>query len=173
MSERRLTLEETKILVERGILCKNDVHICIDNLSRHSTDDWFIVNINESSDTILFDVAKCSEPLLPNRKSNWIKYNKIKEISNMSIDCVLSAYELDSDKVIEIDNESDVANTIVGQTFCTYVTPQRKIDLEDGMKIIFHNDINPKYKDKVLTVKGVGESIRLVAPRGRPRKTRN
>ena len=169
MSERRLTLEETKILVERGILCKNDVHICIDNLSRHSTDDWFIVNINESSDTILFDVAKCNEPLLSNRSSNWIKYNKIKEISNMSIDGVLSAYELDANRVIEIDIETDIENDVIGKD-------ESEIDgyeLEDGMKIIFHNDINPKYKDKVLTVKGVGESIRLVAPRGRPRKSRN
>ena len=62
-------------------------------------------------------------------------------------------------RIIEIDEKTDVENTIIGQTFCTYVSPQRKIDLEDGMKIIFHKDVNPKYRNKVLTVKGVGYKL--------------
>ena len=32
--------------------------------------------------------------------------------------------------------------------------------------------VNEKYNNKTLTVKGVGESIKLVASRGRPKKIR-
>jgi hypothetical protein len=100
-----------------------------------------------------------------------IPQDYILTIDDMTIDRIIEAYSVDDEiRIIEIDEKTDVANTIIGQTFCTYVSPQRKIDLEDGMKIIFHNDVNPKYRNKVLTVKGVGEYIKLIAPRGRPRK---
>ena len=46
-------------------------------------------------------------------------------------------------------------------------------ELYDGLKFIFYKDKNEKYCGKTLTVKGVGESIRFVANRGRPRKKRN
>ena len=95
----------------------------------------------------------------------------IEAIDDMNIERIMQAYSVDDElSIVEVDEETDVANTIVGQTFCTYVSPQRKIDLEDGMKFIFHNDVNSKYRNKVLTVKGVGDSIKLVAPRGRPKK---
>ena len=112
--------------------------------------------------------------IVENTRSKQIKLipqDYILTIDDMSVDRIIEAYNYDEESsVIEIDEETDIENTIVGQTFCTYVSPKIKIDLEDGMKFIFHNDVNPKYKNKVLTVKIDNNGIKFIAPRGRPRK---
>lgn len=112
--------------------------------------------------------------IVENTRSKQIKLipqDYILTIDDMSVDRIIEAYNYDEESsIIEIYEETDIANTIVGQTFCTYVSPKIKIDLEDGMKFIFHNDVNPKYKNKVLTVKIDNNGIKFIAPRGRPRK---
>jgi hypothetical protein len=174
MFERRLSYEETLKLIERGVLCESNVHICIDKLSKHSTDEYYInkIEIEESATKkeILFDVIKCDEAVTNNREPVWIPYNWIKEISNMPIECLLEAYDMvESNRIVEVYLETDIEKDIIGKEEAEL----EGYELYDGLKFIFYKDKNEKYCGKTLTVKGVGESIRFVANRGRPRKKRN
>lgn len=172
MFERRLSYEETLKLIEREILSVNNVHICIDKLSKYSTDEWIInkFKIDENKKEILFDVIKCDEAVANNREPVWIPYNWIKEISNMPIECLLEAYDMaESNKIVEVYLETDIEKDIIGKEEAEL----EGYELYDGLKFIFYKDKNEKYCGKTLTVKGVGESIRFVANRGRPRKKRN
>lgn len=96
----------------------------------------------------------------------------IDTIDEMNIDRLIQAYCVDDElNIIEIDDKTDVANDIIGVVeYCFKTSDGRIIELDNGRKIIFHNDVSTKYRNKVLTVKGVGSSIQLVAPRGRPKK---
>lgn len=158
----KLTKEQFKFLMERNIIKVNDfVTIGCSKM------DYKITDIKETEDSYHVSLHLVDAP---NRRVK-VEHKMIEAIDDMNIERIMQAYSVDDElSIVEIDEETDVANTIVGQTFCTYVSPQRKIDLEDGMKFIFHNDVNSKYRNKVLTVKGVGDSIKLVAPRGRPKK---
>lgn len=166
MGERRLTLEETNFLIDMNVLSDNNVHLIIDGLSKHSTDDFLIFKIYKEKENILFDIVRCNDYM---NKIYTINYKQIKEISNMPINAIIDAYELNERKIIEIDDETDIVNTVLGKDEAEIYG----YDLEDGMKFILHNDKTEKYNNKILTVKNVGESIRLVANRGRPRKSRN
>ena len=44
------------------------------------------------------------------------------------------------------------------------------IEMKDGMKIIFENDITEKYNDKVWRVKLIDGKLDLKPNRGRPKK---
>lgn len=163
---RRLTLEETNFLIDINVLSDNNVHLIIDGLSKHSTDEFLIFHVYKEKENVLFDIVRCDDYM---NRIYTINYKQIKEISNMSIDAIIEAYGLNERKIIEIDAETDIVNTVLGKDYAEI----EEYDLEDGMKIILHNDKTPKYNEKILTVKDVGESIRLVANRGRPRKIRN
>lgn len=172
MFERRLSYEETLKLIERGILSVNNVHICIDKLSKYSTDEWIInkFKIDENKKEILFDVTNCGTAITNNCEPIWIPYKWIKEVSNMPIECLLEAYDMaESNRIVEVYLETDIEKDIIGKEEAEL----EGYELYDGLKFIFYKDKNEKYCGKTLTVKGVGESIRFVANRGRPRKKRN
>ena len=172
MFERRLSYEETLKLIERGILSVNNVHICIDKLSKYSTDEWIVnkFKIDENKKEILFDVVNCETAITNNCEPVWIPYNWIKEVSNMPIECLLEAYDMaESNRIVEVYLETDIEKDIIGKEEAEL----EGYELYDGLKFIFYKDKNEKYCGKLLTVKGVGESIRFVANRGRPRKKRN
>jgi glycosyltransferase involved in cell wall biosynthesis len=109
-----------------------------------------------------------------NEKDKVIPYTKICVIEDMTIDRIIQAYSVDDElNIIEIDDETDVKKDIIGVYEYVFKTSDgRIIELKDGMKMIFHNDVSDKYRNRLLTVKGVSESIKLVAQRGRPKKNR-
>jgi hypothetical protein len=109
-----------------------------------------------------------------NEKDKVIPYTKIWVIEDMTLERIIQAYCVDDElNIIEIDDETDVKKDIIGVYEYVFKTSDgRIIELKDGMKMIFHNDVSDKYRNRLLTVKGVGESIKLVAQRGRPKKNR-
>lgn len=172
MFERRLSYEETLKLIERGILQVNNVHICLDNLSKHSTDEWIIesINIDKDKQEIIFSVQPLFFPITSSQEPIPVPYQMIKEVSNMPIECLLEAYDMaEAKRVIEIYLETDIETDVIGKEDVEF----EGYELYDGLQFILHNDKTAKYNDKILTVKGVGEAIRFVANRGRPRKKRN
>lgn len=162
----KLDKEQFKFLLEHNII-KVGSFVTIANQKMDST-DFKITDINEAEDSYHINVIMVDKPGVRYK----ITHNSIRNIDDMDISRVMQAYAVDDElSIIEINDESDVTNDIVGVVGYVFKTSDGNIiELEDGMKFIFHNDVNPKYKNKVLTVKGVGESIKLVAPRGRPRK---
>lgn len=157
-----LTKEQMEFLVNKGVL-KDGIFIMIEN---EPYVDYKILNIDKEYNLRIRDIM--------NEKDKVIPYTKICVIEDMTLDRIMQAYCVDDElSIIEINDETDVKKDIIG--VCEYVfktSDGRIIELEDGMKIIFHNDVNDKYRNRLLTVKGVGESIKLVAQRGRPKKNR-
>lgn len=157
-----LTKEQMEFLVNKGVL-KDGIFIMIEN---EPYVDYKILSIDEDYNLTVKDISCDKDKVIP--------YTKIWVIEDMTLDRIIQAYCVDDElSIIEINDKTDVKKDIIG--VCEYVfkaSDGRIIELEDGMKIVFHNDVNDKYRNKVLTVKGVGSSINLVAPRGRPKKNR-
>lgn len=157
-----LTKEQMEFLVNKEVL-KESIFIMVEN---EPWVDYKILNIDKEYNLTIRDIM--------NEKDRVIPYTKICVIEDMTLDRIIQAYSVDDElSIIEINDESDVKKDIIGVYEYVFKTSDgRIIELEDGMKIVFHNDVNDKYRNKVLTVKGVGSSINLVAPRGRPKKNR-
>lgn len=157
-----LTTEQMGFLVNKGVL-KEGIFIMVEN---EPWVDYKILNIDEEFNLTIKDIS--------NDKDKVIPYTKICVIEDMTLDRIMQAYSVDDElSIVEVSDETDVKKDIIGVYEYVFKTSDGKIiELEDGMKIIFHNDVNPKYRNRVLTVKGVGSSINLVAPRGRPKKNR-
>ena len=162
MAGKRLTFEQAKTLIERDILGVKKSYVCIDGLSKYSGDEYEIKGITIGESDIIIKVSRLEET-----KIYITSYRFIKEISRMSIEEILEAYELLESKVIEIVNPTNVERDVIGKT-------EAKIDeyyLEEGMKFILYNEKSSKFANKILTVKFSEEKlIRLVANRGRPKK---
>lgn len=159
----KLSKEQFGFLMERNIIKVNDF-VTIEC----SKMDYKITDIKETNDSYHISLQ-----LVDNKDKMYkIDYKMITTIDDMDINRIIQAYAVEDElSIIEINDESNVANDIIGVVEYVFKTSDGNIiELEDGMKFIFHNDINPKYKNKVLTVRGVGSSIKLVAPRGRPKK---
>lgn len=157
-----LTTEQMGFLVNKGVL-KEGIFIMVEN---EPWVDYKILNIDEEFNLTIKDISKDTDKVIP--------YTKICVIEDMTLDRIMQAYSVDDElSIVEVSDETDVKKDIIGVYEYVFKTSDGKIiELEDGMKIIFHNDVNPKYRNRVLTVKGVGSSINLVAPRGRPKKNR-
>jgi hypothetical protein len=157
-----LTKEQMEFLVNKEVL-KDGIFIMVEN---EPWVDYKILNIDKEYNLTIRDIV--------NEKDKVIPYTKICVIEDMTLDRIIQAYCVDDElSIIEINDKTDVKKDIIGVYEYVFKTSDgRIIELEDGMKIIFHNDANDKYRNKVLTVKGVGSSINLVAPRGRPKKNR-
>lgn len=157
-----LTKEQMEFLVNKGVL-KDGIFIMIEN---EPYVDYKILGIDEDYNLTIRDIM--------NEKDKVIPYTKIWVIEDMTLDRIIQAYCVDDElNIIEIDDETDVKKDIIGKYEYVFKTSDgRIIELEDGMKMIFHNDVSDKYRNRLLTVKGVSESIKLVAQRGRPKKNR-
>ena len=157
-----LTKEQMEFLVNKSVL-KEGIFIMIEN---EPYVDYKILGIDEDYNLTIRDIM--------NEKDKVIPYTKIWVIEDMTLERIIQAYCVDDElNIIEINDKTDVKKDIIG--VCEYVfktSDGRIIELEDGMKMIFHDDISDKYRNRLLTVKGVGESIKLVAQRGRPKKNR-
>ena len=157
-----LTKEQMEFLVNKGVL-KEGIFIMVEN---EPYVDYKILSIDENYNLTIRDIM--------NEKDKVIPYTKIWVIEDMTLDRIIQAYSVDDElNIIEIDDETDVKKDIIGVYEYVFKTSDgRIIELKDGMKMIFHNDVNDKYRNRLLTVKGVSESIKLVAQRGRPKKNR-
>lgn len=108
--------------------------------------------------------------LTQNTRSGQLKrvpQEYIISIDDMNIDRIIDAYNYDEEvKTIEIDFETDVITDLFGKEEGFI----GDIYLEDGMKFILHKDKSPRLCNRILTVRIDDNGIKLIAPRGRPRK---
>lgn len=156
-----LTKEQMEFLVNKGVL-KDGIFIMIEN---EPYVDYKILGIDEEYNLTIRDIM--------NEKDKVIPYTKICVIEDMTLDRIIQAYCVDDElSLIEVDCETNVVEDIIGKEETYIETTMGKISIEEGMKIVFHNDITDKYRNRVLTVKIVENKIKLVAPRGRPKKNR-
>ena len=156
-----LTKEQMEFLVNKGVL-KEGIFIMIEN---EPYVDYKILSIDENYNLTIRDIS-CNE-------DKAISYTKIWVIEDMPLDRIIQAYCVDDElSLIEVNCETNVVEDIIGKEEAFIETTIGKISIEEGMKIVFHNDITDKYRNRVLTVKIVENKIKLVAPRGRPKKNR-
>lgn len=157
----RLTLQQTLKLIDRNIIKQNETHLIVDKVSSNDLDDYIITKIFKNSNDIQFKVES-----LRDLSSYVIDYRQIKKIDDMNIKDLLNAYDMGENSIVEIDIPTDAIKDIIGKT--TAIIDGYK--LENNMRIRLHNDINPKYCNKIFKVKFIDEKITLVANRGRPKK---
>lgn len=150
-----LSPEQFDLLLKKQIV-KEDIFIQIYG----DEFDYRILKIKDNGK--LFTVKN-----IDTKEDKQITFNDIRIIEDMPIDRIMEAYLVDEElNTLDIIKKTDVCKTIIGKKKCSIDGNE----LEDGMKIVLHNDKTEKYNNKVLTVSGVGSSIKLSAPRGRPKK---
>lgn len=159
----KLTKEQFGLLIKHNVIRENT--FVITSIYKN---EFRVVTVEETDDGYNLLLKNVDDAT----KQCKVSYKMIDTIDDMNINRVIQAYSIDDElSIIEINDETDVERDMIGSYEYIFKTSDgRIIELEDGMKIIFHNDATPKYKNKVLTVKGVGDSIKMVAPRGRPKK---
>ena len=152
--KEKISKEQFAWLVDKGIIHEG----MIVNLNGCDYVDFKIMKINDTN----LEVKNMENDLLMNTS-----YNTISSIEYMDIDRFVKAYEVDDEmNMVDVIKKTNVEKTIIGKKSAKI----NGVELSDGSKIFLHNDSNPKFCNKPLTVKGVGSSIKLIAPRGRPKK---
>jgi hypothetical protein len=152
-----LKLNEAQEFVNRGVL-EHNVEIGITNFKG----EYFIDKIFQLNGDVRFLVTKLDESVSYN-----ISYKQISIIAGQSIDDILEAYDMGENSIIEISYETDVMNDVVGKEEAELDGK----DLDEGMRIILHNDKTEKMNNKILNVKYDDKGLlKLVANRGRPKK---
>lgn len=150
----KISKEQYLWLVDKGIIHEG----MMINLNGCDYIDFKIMKINDTK----LEVRNMENDLLLNTT-----YNTISSIEYMDIDRFVTAYEVDDEmNMVDVIKKTNVEKTIIGKKSAKI----NGVELTDGSKIFLHNDLNPKFCNKPLTVKGVGNSIKLIAPRGRPKK---
>lgn len=152
-----LKLNEAQEFVNRGVL-EHNVEIGITNFKG----EYFIDKIFQLNGDVRFLVTKLDESVSYN-----ISYKQISIIAGQSIDDILEAYDMGENSIIEISYETDVMNDVVGKEEAELDGK----DLDEGMRLILHNDKTEKMNNKILNVKYDDKGLlKLVANRGRPKK---
>jgi len=152
-----LKLNEAQEFVNRGVL-EHNVEIGITNFKG----EYFIDKIFQLNGDVRFLVTKLDESVSYN-----ISYKQISIIAGQSIDDILEAYDMGENSIIEISYETDVMNDVVGKEEAEL----NGKDLDEGMRLILHNDKTEKMNNKILNVKYDDKGLlKLVANRGRPKK---
>lgn len=67
--------------------------------------------------------------------------------------------------LIAISSRTNIVTDVLGQPTYNYVDPEnivKSFELSNGMRIMFTNDANEEYNNKIYIVRGVGESIELL-----------
>ena len=150
----KISKEQYLWLVDKGIIHEG----MMVNLNGCDYVDFKIIKLNDTK----LEVKNMENDLLLNTT-----YNTISSIEYMDIDRFVKAYEVDDEmNMVDVIKKTNVEKTIIGKKSAKI----NGVELSDGSKIFLHNDSNPKFCNKPLTVKGVGISIKLIAPRGRPKK---
>lgn len=159
-----LTYNQAKKLIEMEILAPNSSHLIIWSVSLNDIDEYMIDKIIVKDVDILLLVSRVKD-----LTKKIVSYKLIRKIGDMSIDKVMTAYNFNGECPEEIDIETDVIHDLIGK-------PRAIIDgieMKDGMKVIFENDITEKYNDKVWRVKLIDGKLDLKPNRGRPKKARD
>lgn len=152
-----LSKEQFNLLVEKGILHKNGFVQLYDDKGT----DYKILDILDK-DEYNFYVKN-----IDTKECKTISQKMIEIIEDMPIDRIMEAYLVDDElNTHDIIRKTDVLNNVIGKKTAKVAG----IQLENGIKLVLHKDITEKYNNKILTVSGVGSSIKLTAPRGRPKK---
>lgn len=152
-----LKLNEAQEFVNRGVL-EHNVEIGITNFKG----EYFIDKIFQLNGDVRFLVTKLDESVSYN-----ISYKQISIIAGQSIDDILEAYDMGENSIIEISYETDVMNDVIGKEEAELDGK----DLDEGMRLILHNDKTEKMNNKILNVKYDDKGLlKLVANRGRPKK---
>ena len=160
MSEK-ISKEQFVWLVDKGIIHEG----MMVNFNNCDYVDFKIKKIflyKDKNKDILLEVQN-----MENDKIEIASYKSITSIEYMDIDRFVRAYEVDDEmNMVDVIKKTNVEKTVIGKKTAKI----DGIELVDGSKVFLHNDSNPKFCNKPLTVKGVGSSIKLIAPRGRPKK---
>lgn len=152
--KEKISKEQYLWLVDKGIIHEG----MMVNLNGCDYVDFKIIKLNDTK----LEVKNMENDLLLNTT-----YNTLTSIEYMDIDRFVKAYEVDDEmNMVDVIKKTNVEKTIIGKKSAKI----NGVELSDGSKIFLHNDLNPKFCNKPLTVKGVGSSIKLIAPRGRPKK---
>ena len=155
-----LTKEQFDLLVSKNIIQENGYF----RIYGDNNGDYRINEIIKENDCYKFSVKN-----IDTMRDSIINQNQISAIEDMSIYRIMEAYMVDEElNTHDIIKKTDIAKNIIGQKYAKI----DGIELVDGDKLILHKDVNEKYNGKVLTVSGVGSSIKLSAPRGRPKKNK-
>lgn len=134
-----LKLSEAQEFVKRGVLAKN-IEVGITNFRN----DFFIDTIHQLNGDIRFIVTSLDEACKCN-----VNYRQITRFAGQPIERLLEAFDMGENKIIEMHSETNVMEDIVGKEEAEI----EGIDLDEGMRIILHNDITTKMNNKILNVK--------------------
>lgn len=150
-----LTDKDALMLIKRGVLAKNTLINL--NVTRCRC-SCYISQMLKTKNGLLFKVTATDDT-----KYAYIKSSDIEMIDGQRIDSLLAAYSDTDNVVIDIKDKTDAANIKepkLGNTM-----------LEDGMKVILHNDVTESLNNRILNVKIDDKGVvKLVGNRGRPRK---
>ena len=162
-----LTYEQAKKLCERNILSNNSIIMV--NIPAIKNKNCFINKIINDTKNKKIMVDIIFQEIIPNnREPFFIPHTLISKIENMPVEKILEAYDMsENNKIEEIDIETDVVNEVIGKKEgCV-----DGIELKEGKRFIFLNDVTPKYNNRIFTVKYDNDNnIKLIANRGRPKK---
>ena len=156
---QKLTMEEADLLVTKGIIRKGS-GLIIKGLSKNDTDEYIVSKIGKLKDCIVFYVYNGYKEC-----QYKVKQSAILKVDEMDVHKLVDAYS-GMDEVLEVSEQTNVERYVIGKKKAILEGQE----LEDGMKICLENDVNDKFNDKILVVKGVGEKIVLAPNRGRPKK---
>lgn len=161
MLMKNLTPAEAEMLVMKGVIRKG-TGLTIRGLSKNDSDEYIVSKIGKLKDCIVFYVYNGYKEC-----QYKVKQSAILKVDEMDVHKLVDAYNGSStDDVLEVMESTNVERSIIGKK-CGELDGQK---LENGMRIMLTNDKNDKLNDKILVVKGVGESIVLAPNRGRPKK---
>lgn len=159
MLAKNLTCDEAEMLVMKGVIKKGS-GLIIRGLSKDDTDEYMVSKIGRTKDNVIFYVYSGYKEC-----QFRVKQSAVLKVDEMDVHKLVDAYNSVGD-VLEVSEKTNVEWYVIGKKKAILEGQE----LEDGMKICLENDINDKFNDKILVVKGVGESITLAPNRGRPKK---
>ena len=157
----KITKEQMKLMLEKNIIHPD----MIVNVYGPRSSEYKILEINEINNTYVFTLQE----LVSSKRDAIFKvpYKFISHIEEMDVDRFIKAYAIEDElAMLIVANETNVKKDVIGKETASI----EGRELEDDMKIMLLNDKTKKYNKKILTVRGVGEKIELIAPRGRPKK---
>lgn len=152
--------EHLQFLIDKKLL-KEGMYVDIDK----SDTQYKIIKIIDDGKFYKFHVKK----MVYSGDGDLVEISgkEITKVDEMDFMRYIQSYEIDEAlSTITIDAPTDIVKTLIGKKEGIL----EGHELEDDMKIILLNDKTEKYNNKLLTVKGVGEKIQFVCPRGRPKK---
>lgn len=157
-----LSLNNAKFLVEKGIIRPKVTLISLVNFKQDR--EFVVLETFIDGDAVSFKVKDTESP-----KMFRVTHKIITKIDGMNVDKIIDAYCVEDElNTIEVNDETDVVNEVVGKSNAII----NGVLLEEDMKLILHNDKSPEMNEKILTVGRKNGVLKLIQPRGRPKKVK-